>query len=467
MTINFPKPSSSIYKFSPEQFIKLTNQLPNIKISLPTVDKVIEAIKQNKANEVTELEWIYCIHAKQEWDNQSPDSSQETSESIWRVAINNEWLRHQLLWRLGLYHSGNQNELAESLAISFNVLANSSSVNQLLPVKIMQAVVKNNSGLNLAKIACEENLTPKELFNQIQNNLPVWIPQFNEFIEYISPYFCTITSPNQQQVNWLLRCFKEISLELQVKAVNYLLVNISKEVASNHPQLVEWLRENYRNGDKWNRLSDKAKEKLREWIGAVNYGDFQHLVDLILNRIQFEKWEENQLRRRRDFWADYSNRFEQLRILLPQSSLNAIRHQLRGNIEVLEDDGSDTTEVCIFDFGEWLVAEFFRGKGSETRLFDNNHRNQKVLFGESKLSVKRIRCLGGDRHDHKYLWQVKCREWLKRNKIEPNPGSLPDGNPTPDQFRQRESKLGQWNNEIERLEQEAKDYCKKKGFELP
>lgn len=263
-----------------------------------------------------------------------------------------------------------------------------------------------------------------------------------------------------------MRCLGEMSLELQVKAVNHLFINVSKQVASNHPQLFEWLCDNYRNGEKWNRLSHQAKEKLREWIGAVNYADFQHLVDLILNVIQFPEWQENQLRKRRNFWADYSNRFENIRILLPQSSLNAIRNDLTGNIDILDDDGSDTTEVCIFDFGEWLVVEFFRGRGSETRLFPNNHRTQQVLFGNSNLSVKRIRYLGGYRHDHKYLWQVKCREWLQEKGIQPNPGSLPGGTPTPNQFRQRQNKLEEWEDEIEILEQEARDYCERIGFRI-
>ncbi len=465
MNFNFPEPSSSpASKSIPEQLVKLSNQLPNIKISLPTVDRVLEAIKHNKANEVTELEWIYCIHTKEKWDEENSHNSRQTSQLIWRVAINNEWLRHQLLWRLALYYDDRQDKLAISLARTCDILINSPLVNQFLPVKIMQAVVSNNSGLKLSKIACEENLTHNELINRIQNHLPIWIPQFSQFNEYISPYFCTITSPDKQQVNWLLRCLIEMSVELQVNAVDYLLINISNEVASNHPQLVEWMRDNYRNGDKWNRLSDQAKVKLREWIGAVNYADFQNLVDLILKEIKLKQWEDNQLKKRRKFWANYTNRFQQLRILAPQSSLDAIRNLHRGNVDLLKEDGSDTTEVCIFDFGEWLVVEFFRGKGSETRLFPNNHRNQQILFGSSGLSVKRIRCLGGDRHDHKYVWQFLCREWLEDKGIQSNPGTSPGGRPTLDQFRQRENKLEQWNNEIERLEQEARDYCNKIGF---
>ena len=63
----------------------------------------------------------------------------------------------------------------------------------------MQAVVSNNSGLKLAKIACEENFTRNKFLNHIQNDLPVWIPQFSQFTECISPYFCNIPSPNRSR----------------------------------------------------------------------------------------------------------------------------------------------------------------------------------------------------------------------------------------------------------------------------
>ena len=424
MNFDFPKPSSSpASKFIPEQLVKLANQLPHKKIPLPTVDKVIEDIRQNRVHEVTKLEWIYCIHAKEKWDEENFNFKRETSQLIWKVAINNEWLRHQLLWRLALYYDDRQDKLATSLARTCDILINSPLVNQFLPVKIMQAVVSNNSGLKLAKIACEENFTRNKFLNHIQNDLPVWIPQFSQFTECISPYFCNIPSPNQQQVNWLLRCLDEMSSELQGNTVNHLLINVSKEVASNYPQLVEWLRKNYhRNKDNWNRLSDEAKVKLREWIGAVNYADFQNLVELMLPNISVKK-QKDQLKARQGFWANYSDSLQQLRILLPQSSVNTIGTQLRRDFDTLDSDGSDTTEVCIFDFVECLVVEFFRGKGSETRFFPNNNRNKQKLFGNSKLSVKRIRALGGEAHDHVVCWQWDCEKWLRGRKIIPNKGT--------------------------------------------
>lgn len=442
---------------SPNQLIQLARNLPDATISIPSVDKVLEAIEQGKANQVNKLDWVYCIHAKAHWDQQNIDQSCKTSAAIWKVAISNSWLQHQLLWRLALYYGDRQEQvLAQSIAESFDIFANCSLVSHLLPVRIIQALRSTQAGRELAKIACEKRVNRTELLNNIRDILPAYIPLFNQFIEDIAPYFTTIISPNHQQVTWLLICLDEMSDSQQIKAVNHLLTKVSNNIATNHSLLVDWLRKNYRNGENWYKLSDPARQKLREWIGGINYGDFQKLINLILNKLDLQEFESNQLRRRRDFWANYSNRFERLRILLPHTSQIAIGYQIQGDVDLLKDDGSDSTEVCIFDFGEWFVVEFFRGRGSETRLFPKNSRNEQILFGESTLSVKQIRCLGGDKHDHVFLWQVFSRTWLANKGILTNPDTQPSRNPTTPQLQEREHRLDRWKKEIEYLEREAR-----------
>lgn len=457
---NFPHPSlPEAFQFIPNQLIQLASNLPDVKISIPSVDKVLTAIEHGKAAQVSKLEWVYCIHAKPQWDQQNIDQASKTSADIWKIAISNSWLQHQLLWRLALYYSSHEEQkLAQSLVDSFDVFANAHSVSNSLPVQIIRALSSQQAGIQLAKIACEQNLNQTELLNIIQRMLPVWIPLFREFIDDIVPYFVTIKLPNSLQVQWLLSCLNAMSNNQQIKAVDYLLTNVSNNIAIHHSSLVDWLRNNYRNGENWYKLSDPARQKLREWIGGINYGDFQKLVNIILKKLVLPNFELNRLEKRRDFWANYSNRFEQLRILLPKTSQNAMGHQIKGNFDLLEDDGSDSTEVCIFDFGEWFVVEFFRGKGGETRLLPNNPKNQQILFGETKLSVKRIRCLDGDRHDHVFLWQFFCRQWLANKGVNPNLGTKPYTNPTADELQDRENQLKRWKREIEELEREARVY---------
>ena len=169
------------------------------------------------------------------------------------------------------------------------------------------------------------------------------------------------------------------------------------------------------------------------------------------------------------------DRFERIRILLPQSSVNILgSHLNHQDVEILQQDGSDPTEVCIFDFGAWFVVEFFRGNGSETRLFTRDIETEQQLFN-SQLSIKKLRCLGLNRpiHDHVFCWQYFCERWLKQHDILPNQGTthfkgvpykysryseltgLPE--PTFENKRQRDRKLQYWREEIARFEREARE----------
>jgi len=274
-----------------------------------------------------------------------------------------------------------------------------------------------------------------------------------------------------------------MSKQQQIRGVEYLLTSVSQAVGGNQPKLVNWLRQNYGSGmisSRWNELSSQAKIALRKWIGAVNYNDFQKLVDLLLKQLSLEEWERNQLERRKGFWANYSDRFERIRILLPQSSFNVLNaHFSNQDVNLLSEDGTKATEVCIFDFGDRFVVEFFRGPGSETRVFKRDLRIEKELFQSLFLSIKRLRCLGGEIHDHVFCWQHYCEKWLREvNNIYPNESTvnfkgLPfkysqynckTGLPAPslDDLEQRQRKLSRWKHEIQQLEREAMDYCKQK-----
>jgi EH_Signature domain len=447
----------------PQGMMQLASTLPDVKVSIPTVDKVLEAIEQGKADQVSQLEWIYCISAKEEWDNQNPNRSQSTSSKIWQVAIYNSWLQHQLIWRLALYCNGQKERvLPKSIVDSLSIFANNEKIKTLLKVKVILAINSENNGKKLAKIACEYNFNRAEFINEIKSDIPVWISVFNQFVEYITPHFCTINNPSNQQVSWLLSCLQEMSTTQQLTAVDDLLVNVAENIANQHSQLVSWLSQNYRSGENWLGLSELARKKLRSLIGAINYGDFQKLVELIIPTLSSND-RPKQLQARQEFWRKYSNRFEQIRILLPYKSHNLIGDKFNGDIDILKDDGSDSTEVCIFHFGDWIVVEFFRGRGSEIRLLPNNSKNKQILFNQSQLSVKCIRCLGGEKHDHVYLWQELCPQWLENKGIIPNDGSYFHKVLRTDKLQEREEKLESWKRTILNLEREARSYCERIG----
>jgi len=437
-----------------------------------------EKINHNRIDEISFVEWIWCIDNDTLWENLSPLEQLSLSVKIWDISLKITWLYSILIRRLAWFYSGNKNVIVSFLVSGFNTWSNSDSVEKNLVIRVIMALGENNPKQELVKIACNHYLTRSELLSKINYFLPN-IPILKEYVQEISPYFSKINPVTLEQVNWLLRCFDEMEQIIQIQAVDYILNHLSTEIVVRFPELVNWLKRNYNSSEKQSKLSNQGKQKFRDWVGAINYNDFCELVDLIIKKINIEPDEKNRLIMRKGFWANYSNNFMRIRILLPIQSYQIINNSLREDQDVkkLQVDGSDLTEICIFDLGaKGFIVEFFRGIGSETRLFPQEDYVEKVLFDSESLSVKKIRSLGGKAHDHKFCWQWSCEKLLREKylilpnmetkyfiglrqeygKYDINTG-LPE--PTFENQYKRQDQIQRWKLTISRLESEAENFC--------
>ena len=445
-------------------------------ISRSNLDEIIQDIVNSNTQNITVLEWIHCLYNKEKWDNLNPERSRTTSEAIWKAAEQNTWLKQRLLWNLVLNH-GSKIALASSLLSSASVfhLRNSNDQETL---KIVQILCNANSAYELAKLCSQKKLTPYQLF--LNHRLPTKALILKQALENTVGIFASITNPSQLLFLWIMECLEAMKETQQVKAVEQLLVKVDSNLGTKYPEIINWLRKHYGSAvpnSRWNELSSQAKTAMRKWLGAVSYQDFQRLVNLILDRMRLEDHEYNRLKSRSGFWSNYSDRFERIRILLPQSSVKILGGYLNNqDVEILQEDGSDPTEVCIFDFGDWFVVEFFRGNGSETRLFARDAKTEQQLFN-SRLSIKKLRCLGLNKpiHDHVFCWQYYCERWLKQHNILPNQGTthfkgIPYqysrysqqtglSEPTFENKRKRDRSLEYWKRDIAKLEMDVRGYC--------
>ncbi|MDF0556080.1 EH signature domain-containing protein [Kamptonema sp. UHCC 0994] len=441
------------------------------------LDEIFTDIQNGQADRVSLLDWAFCLYNKIDWDRENPTQSRQTSEAIWEESTRNYWLKNVLFWRLALYLSNsNSDNFAPSLADCFPDFALCFADQGFLPVKILLKLSKNESARELAQLSWQHLLTPEELLNTAQ--LPSMIPTANAALDYIANFFIAEKYSTINQLDLLIKLLNQMSVEQQIRAVETLLSKVPTEISKTLSKLVEWLRLNYgpRTANSlWHQLSPAAKLALTKWIHAASYRDFERLVDVLLAHLNPDNKQHNQLSRRRDFWSNYSERFERIRILLPQESANTLGSHLQRDVDILDDDGSEATEICIFDFGDYFVVEFFRGKGSEIRLFKHHQQPdiEQKLFDSPTLSIKKLRSFGGEVHDHVYLWLTACEKWLRDFGICPNSGTKifkglgarydeNTGLPTPsiEQRQDREKHLMRWRWEIEKLEREAKSYCK-------
>ncbi|MDB9539553.1 EH signature domain-containing protein [Anabaenopsis tanganyikae CS-531] len=467
-----------------EQFRQLQN-LPNVETDTwRSLDQIIETIQSGNIDDIQHIEWVYCLHNKAEWDRAHPEISYTTSALIWRAAVNNLPLKQTLLWLLVLNHSESQPIISESLVTSFSVFIRESGDSDAQILQIIQAITQDDYH-RLALIARDENFTPQELLNKY--NLPSTSNAVSQALNYVVRIF----SDRNDRPEWLLRCFAQMSHSQQCQEVNRLLTTIAAEIGSGFLSIVEWLRQNYGPrtvNSRWSQLSSQAQLALRKWIGAATWGDFDRMITVLINKLSSQlqtlsqnnnryqelNYQRNQLQRRKGFWSNYSDRFERLRILVPAST-SWISQELTRDIDLLVNDGSNETEICIFDFGDWFIVEFFRGNGSEILMFNRNYSAnvEKTLFQSPNLSISDIRRLyrfGGEIHDHVFLWQYYAEKWLRtQHNIYPNDGitrfqglgsqynqfSHTTGLPTPAVDKQgiREQKLARWRRDIQRIYQ--------------
>ena len=483
---------------------------PNIpKVETPPprpINDIISCIQNEQTEQLTQLDWVYCLYTKTQWDIQNPEKSRETSQAIWQAAKTNEWLKSRLFWRIALHYSEGaklkenstvsmsssfrlytsykpdsaSGEKASAYSLSppsllegFSEFANNSTGNDRLPIQIIKVLNQEQTAYNLAKLSWQYLRTPPDFLEYA--GLPRWLKEGKIALDFAAEIFAKNQVSGNPEVEWLLRCLKQMSPQQQLVAVEELLKKISGETITRLPKLIEWLQEQYSKSDnngKWHQLSDAAKAALSRWIGTVNYGYFQQLVDLLVRKVNLLEQERRKFEEKRDFWANYSDRIQRIRLLLPQSSVTSLGYQLQINVDILAEGGSEPTEICIFDLGNYYIIEFLRGTGGEARLIPRTSQMELLLFYPTKLSVKKLRSLGGEVCDRAFKWQPHCQRWLAQKNIRPNAGTeyfkgLPKhqgkydpnkGLPLPEakEQKEREAQLKQWQRQMERLEREAK-----------
>jgi hypothetical protein len=490
MSFMFPLPTLS--EPAPQYPIKLNELSARLGSTstqkVRTVDEILEVIQQGYSESISPLEWIYCLHTKANWDKDHPEDACKTSKSIWDVAIENPNLAYLLdsllLYRLALYYSGDKTALSSSLAECFLAFAQRIRSTRSLKIDILEAISSAAPSKDLANLSWQQLLLPQQLLTQA--SLPSWILPAKDALDDIVHLFIASKNPSNQQVELLLKCLNQMGEEQQIQNVNNLLTQIPTQVGGKIPQLVDWLQKHYRKSELWSMLSSSSKKSLRDWTGAINYTDFENLVNLIIQELPTlngsthyrRKDPKKQIINRSEFWSNYSHSFENVRILLPKVSISSIGNRLQSSFESLQSDGSDPTEICIFDIGNWFIAEFFRGRGSETRIFPKNLEIEKQLFDSNQISIKKIRALGGAYHDHAMCWQWSCVNWLRERNIYPNEGiqyfrglsqehgryNVHTGLPEPSEGKklERKEQVENWGAVIRTLEKEARDFLREK-----
>ena len=447
------------------------------------IDEIINNIEEGDFDKITLIEWVYCLSAKTDWDKVNIEKSKITSEKIWQFAQEYVPLKKRLFWHLLSFHF-DQNELtlAPSLAETFTCFEPQNK-DDYITLKIIDLLIQENY-VDFAVICLNECLQPDSLLKKYSLPYDLTLKGNINLVAQIQNHFPVafqkITNPQPEQIYFLINTLEKLSTENQLSAVENLLIHINPQIASNYPKLVNWVKNIIDQLS--DQLSSTSQKLFKKWIGAFNYKDFAQFIDLIIDRISVDSLEDKQLIQRKVFWSNYSDRFIKMKILLPFSTMQAFGNDFKvEEVNQLINDGSESTEVCIVDLDDYIIVEFFRGKGSEVRIFPQDKQLENELFNSPELSLKRLRYLTIEPEniiDHCDYWQINLEQFLRSKNIVPNEGikyfqivtstqgieyncatGLPQLNSQ--QITLRNKQLVLWQEEILKLTSEAKKYCQR------
>lgn len=492
----------SLKKLQPDNLIALTDNNNQNKLSSPVLPSgitlsnnsnyrdftaIIEDITNHRLDKISLLEWVYFLGKKSAWDNLDYQLSIKISSSIWDYAKTFTSLKLHLFWLLISAHFNPDKVIIHSAVINgfSDFLANEKKDN--LNSQIVNLMLNDNYE-NLAISCCKLLLSPQQSLTnyslpyqyQCENDLSL-LDNITIFFPVALSKFRKVT---QEHISLLLTLLNNLSFQSQLYTVENLFASFSSEIPENHSSLMQWLKKHYSptiNNSRWDDLSSQSKAILKQWLGALNYQDFANLITVITEKLVLKDWEKNQLIKRKIFWSNYSEKIERIKILMPSVSANLISSEIitQEEVSVLLDDGSEDTEICVFDFGKWLIVEFFRGGGSEMRIFEKSRNLTDLFFDSALLSTKKFRSLpinNNNIHDHKQYWQNFAERLLASKGIYPNNGvnyfKIDEGKKhfsynqekgilstlSAEKLEKREQQLFHWKRDIKRLEREGKSF---------
>jgi len=423
---------------------------------IPSVDQVLSKLNQGQTH-VTPLEWYCCLQNKAHWDQQQlPQKREESAILIWQQIAQDEWLCYFLLRRLlDQCQRPHEPYLAPSMLETVTTIYNQDWLGKQrvlanLVYGIYQTLGRdtditgqNQKKINvLAFVASQHGLNKSQYLDQISRKFFLSrqdIQLLNpHFIENSAAYFnqkLGHESYGRHYEDWMMSCLNDPALsraELTI-GINTILEASPPDFASLCPQLTQRLIElRWQQPELYALLNDRAKGRLNALIGSANYTLFSELVDTLMKYSPIfketrgsENKYRNQINKRRYFWSNYSDRFEAIRILVPPSSYQVLEqaNHAMNYIEKLKVSGTTTeeeTEVCLFDFGNYIIAEMFRGPRSKIHLIKKVDAGN--LMSQQNLSLASLRSLPSESHSHKHLWQNDSERWLRTRNIIPNAG---------------------------------------------
>jgi hypothetical protein len=425
------------------------------------LSQILKLIENGSAEVISVLEWLSVFRDRLEIDE--PAECQRACALLWQAISDDERVCRIALFCAAHYIEGQQDKFPQQLIDTLDIAQ--PLLNGMHLKRICWLIALRDKNFDTCiRMSNQVNASPFEYHTHL--SLPSTQQHRSEYVGRILPF---IDGGNiQNQLPWLTSCLKQMTRSEKVTFCDQMLVDYQRIITP----MVTWLKAHClpdSNDTIWFDLDGHSRSILKKHFKMSSYYSLQSLIDNICekgtaNLLGLSERDVKQLKSRSLFWSNYSENFNQTRLLIPYKTAAVTSWDKTLEVIKLPDTLEENSEVCIFDIGDRILVEVLRGDASELRIFESTSRNKKRLLHDNDLTLRSIRqmactCI----HDHVALWQHFCEQVLRtQHQIYPNSGllrfkgiskrgatySVKTGLPVPEDsmFLERLKQLDSWNN---------------------
>lgn len=384
-----------------------------------TLRQILKIIENGSPEAISIIEWLYVFKSSEDWMFNEKNDEIRACILIWQTIAKHNSVSQMAFFKAALALDLKDGSFPQPLIDTAHIAKPLLKPLAQKKVEWIESLSKRDY-LTCAKASYSVDLTVKQYIYQL--GLP-------DVAKYVADIYQELVNSIDGELSvksehWLLKCIQESpNTDLVVEVVNeYLALN---------PEIVKdddfdtWFEENCLpdvENSYYLKLNSNSKRKLKSLYRLSEFYKFKELIGLITkpkiaNALKISDEHIKQLNNRVQFWSNYSDRFIQVKILIPvQTEMQLKQSYLTiNNYDLLASTEEENSEVCIFEFDNTLVVEVFRGSLSEVRFFKKTDRNVNRLLQNDKLSIAEIRDMAQDEiHDHVVVWQYYCEQLLRK-----------------------------------------------------
>ncbi|MCL1143214.1 EH signature domain-containing protein [Shewanella gaetbuli] len=387
-----------------------------------TLKEIVKLVDEGLYANISICEWLDVIENPLQWQNLCEDDVFDACRAVWTAICSNKILGNIAFFKVALALDGKPSSIVYQLLETMEIARTTKGLDSIVSQKIDWLLALYKSDFKVMILDCySKKMTPKQRVKSLR------LPLANTYIQKVASLIISVLQENlhtKSDVLWITSCF--YSLDTTKDRIKYCDEFVRKLQIDTYGEVSTTIIEEHclpmKKDTYWYELSVEARALLKRKFNLSNFFELKLITRMLCSQnaaqqLALEEFEQRQIKSRASFWSNYSERFNRIRVLLPQTSYEYIEEQMRAipaNVEVLKACSNFQTEILIFELEKVIIVEFLRGQFSETRIFKNIEWNAKALFNNGALSIKDILdFVQADIHDHLTSWQHFCEKLLR------------------------------------------------------